>query len=365
MPDSSNTPEIYERVVKIKELPMKTSVTPDSVLLIEDDEDTKQMPVQAFYDLIDDKTTYAMELVRAKLTEVDSYLETVKEATDGLTEAEAERVKAEQQRQQNEADRQNTFNQWSSTINDVWRPEIEDAIEQEAVRQSNETYRTNLFSQWLEMISQWERAEQDRVSAEQDRQSAESDREEAESTRQDNEQDRITQFNNLKIEIQEAIDNANSAGEGASSTIENAINNMQSTINNHIQTSNATINNYITNADKEIDDAIAGMNNSANTAINNANEAATNANNAADKAEQDVANAIADMNATLESILEQIQGGMEVSVPVGTTLFSTSSSTAFFSNCFGGTWVVVGNIDTIVVSSGTALTLYLHRKTAN
>ena len=54
---------------------------------------------------------------------------------------------------------------------------------------------------------------------------------------------------------------------------------------------------------------------------------------------------------------------VKVSVPVGTVLFSTSSSATFFSSCFGGTWTVVGNVDAIVGSSST-LTLYMFRKTA-
>ena len=53
----------------------------------------------------------------------------------------------------------------------------------------------------------------------------------------------------------------------------------------------------------------------------------------------------------------------KVNVPVGTVLFSTSSSATFFSSCFGGTWTVVGNVDAIVGSSST-LTLYMFRKTA-
>ena len=51
-----------------------------------------------------------------------------------------------------------------------------------------------------------------------------------------------------------------------------------------------------------------------------------------------------------------------VPVPVGTVLFSTSSSTTFFNSCFGGTWEIVGNIDAIV-GNGTTLTLYMFRKT--
>ena len=52
-----------------------------------------------------------------------------------------------------------------------------------------------------------------------------------------------------------------------------------------------------------------------------------------------------------------------VPVPVGTVLFSVSSTTTFFNSCFGGTWEVVGNIDAIV-GTGTTLTLYIFRKTA-
>ena len=54
----------------------------------------------------------------------------------------------------------------------------------------------------------------------------------------------------------------------------------------------------------------------------------------------------------------------KVNVPVGTILFSTSSSSTFFSSCFGGTWTVVGNVDAIVGGSST-LTLYMFRKTAS
>lgn len=52
----------------------------------------------------------------------------------------------------------------------------------------------------------------------------------------------------------------------------------------------------------------------------------------------------------------------KVPVPVGTVLFATSSSTTFFNSCFGGTWEIVGNIDAIV-GNGTAITLYLFKKT--
>ena len=135
MPDSSNTPELYERVVKIKELPMKESVTPDSVLLIEDDEDTKQMPVTAFYDLIDNISKQALNMVRAKLEELDSYLENsgldgIADLIKQIEEAEKARVEAEKEREANEQDRESTFNGWKNTFDKTWKPAIEDAIKQ-------------------------------------------------------------------------------------------------------------------------------------------------------------------------------------------------------------------------------------------
>ena len=53
----------------------------------------------------------------------------------------------------------------------------------------------------------------------------------------------------------------------------------------------------------------------------------------------------------------------KVNVPVGTVLFSTSSSATFFSSCFGGTWTVVGNVDASINGKST-LKLYMFRKTA-
>ena len=53
----------------------------------------------------------------------------------------------------------------------------------------------------------------------------------------------------------------------------------------------------------------------------------------------------------------------KVDFPVGTVLWTTSSSATFFSSTCGGTWEVLGNINTIINSS-TTLTLYMHKKKA-
>lgn len=53
----------------------------------------------------------------------------------------------------------------------------------------------------------------------------------------------------------------------------------------------------------------------------------------------------------------------KVPVPVGTVLMATSSTTTFFSSCFGGTWECMGNIDATVGT--TATTFYMFKKTAN
>ena len=53
----------------------------------------------------------------------------------------------------------------------------------------------------------------------------------------------------------------------------------------------------------------------------------------------------------------------KVDVPVGTVMWSTSSSSTFFAATMGGTWEVVGNIDAIIDTS-TSITFYLHKKKA-
>ena len=205
MPDSSNTPEVYERVVKIKELPIKESVTPDSVLLIEDDEDTKQMSVKAFYDLIDNMAAQALSVVKAKMEEVDSMIESsgIKDAAELMKQFQ----EAEEKRKQTEQERQNKFNGWENTIENTWTPSIEDAILKESERQSNEIYRTNKFNEWLQMINQWEVAEQNRVTAEDNRQSAETQRQTNETSRGTEFSNKITEINNLILSVNQAITN--------------------------------------------------------------------------------------------------------------------------------------------------------------
>ena len=51
-----------------------------------------------------------------------------------------------------------------------------------------------------------------------------------------------------------------------------------------------------------------------------------------------------------------------VAMPVGTIMFSTSSTATFFQSTMGGTWEVVGNIQALVGAS-TTLTLYMFKKT--
>lgn len=205
MPDSSNAPEVYERVVKIKELPIKESVTPDSVLLIEDDEDTKQMSVKAFYDLIDNMAAQALSVVKAKMEEVDTLIESsgIKDAAELMKQFQ----EAEEKRKQSEQERQNKFNGWENTIENTWTPSIEDAILKESERQSNEIYRTNKFNEWLQMISQWEVAEQNRVTAEDNRQSAETQRQTNEASRGTEFSNKITEINNLILSVNQAITN--------------------------------------------------------------------------------------------------------------------------------------------------------------
>ncbi len=53
----------------------------------------------------------------------------------------------------------------------------------------------------------------------------------------------------------------------------------------------------------------------------------------------------------------------KVDVPVGTILWSTSSSSTFFKATMGGTWEVLGKIEALVNASSTVV-MYIHKKTA-
>ena len=53
-----------------------------------------------------------------------------------------------------------------------------------------------------------------------------------------------------------------------------------------------------------------------------------------------------------------------INVTVGTVLFSTSTSLTFFQACFGGTWVIDGNVDAIINDGESTVKLYMFRKTA-
>ena len=310
---TSNTPSTlangvtdpFWKTVKIKELPVKESIDKQSVMLIEDNEDTKQMSLSLFFSRLDDLADEALKLVKDKLEAVDSYLEGLglDDIVNEITKAEEERKRAEEERKQNEKDRENTFNGWKDKIDNVWTPAMEDAIKKEAERQSNEEYRIDKFNEWLELIKQWEINEQQR-------QDAEKDRETAEDNREQNEQNRQDIFNNKIVEIN------------------NAITNMNNTINNKIQEITINIDNKL----GEMDDAL-----------------------------KSVQDAIDDMNSRFDEIMDLINSGMKVVAPVGTTLFATSSSPTLFNTCFGGTWEIVGNIDAMP-DGAAAITLYMFRK---
>ena len=121
--------------------------------------------------------------------------------------------------------------------------------------------------------------------------------------------------------------------------INTAITNLQITINAQLTSMQTTINNAISDMEDKIDEESAGLQNTIN-------------------------NAISDMENYFDEIKGLIEAGLKVDVPVGTTLFSTSSTTTFFNVCFGGTWDIVGNIDAIVGGTET-LTLYMFRKISN
>ena len=85
----------FWKTVKIKELPVKESIDKQSVLLIEDNEDTKQMNISILYKAIEDAADQMLEMIRSKLVAVDSFMAEMKKKDEEFTANEEERKKNE------------------------------------------------------------------------------------------------------------------------------------------------------------------------------------------------------------------------------------------------------------------------------
>lgn len=176
-------PEFF-KTIRIKELPVKEEVTKDCVILIEDDQDSKQMSIEVFYNAIERIANQMLEELRAKIAEVDAFMERMYLKEEEYAINEDERKKNNLAFIKDEIERRAQFETWERTWDSIWNPYFDECqarenerIENENIRIDNENNRTTEWSRCTTQITQWEQDEQDRKIAESNREIAEADRE--------------------------------------------------------------------------------------------------------------------------------------------------------------------------------------------
>lgn len=220
----TDTSKIVESVVHIKDLPIMNTIDPSARIIIEDSQDTKQMTMDKFLNLIestvDSKMSTNTILIANKIAQMDGYVKKmddyIKKMNDILSsgnDSEADRNKTFAQMQKEFKELQASYQQISNTWNNQIVPFYNTAVIKETERQSNETYRVQEFQNWStaqDTIENQEAtrqaAEAQRVIAEKKRINAESDRIEAETDRKDAENIRQEYYQKLNS-IMKVTDN--------------------------------------------------------------------------------------------------------------------------------------------------------------
>lgn len=220
----TDTSKIVESVVHIKDLPIMNTIDPSARILIEDSQDTKQMTMDKFLNLIestvDSKISTNTILIANKIAQMDGYVKKmddyIKKMNDILSscnDSEADRTKTFAQMQKEFKELQASYQQISNTWNNQIVPFYNTAVIKETERQSNETYRVQEFQNWSTAQDTMENqeaarqaAEAQRVIAEKKRINAESDRIEAETDRKDAENIRQEYYQKLSS-IMKVTDN--------------------------------------------------------------------------------------------------------------------------------------------------------------
>lgn len=221
----TDTSKIVESVVHIKDLPIMNTIDPSARILIEDSQDTKQMTMDKFLNLIestvDSKMSTNTILIANKIAQMDGYVKKmddyIKKMNDILSsgnDSEADRNKTFAQMQKEFKELQASYQQISNTWNNQIVPFYNTAVIKETERQSNETYRVQEFQNWSTAQDTMENqeatrqaAEAQRVIAEKKRINAESDRIEAETDRKDAENIRQEYYQKLSS-IMKVTDNS-------------------------------------------------------------------------------------------------------------------------------------------------------------
>ena len=162
-------------VIKISQLPEKSSLTRTDYLIVEDTEDSKKIKVGLFEDYIDEQTAAISSSIQDKM---DAATELLNEIQDGEEERklkfsqiqtqEDEYTKNEEIRQDNEEERSSTFAEWET--------QIQTFSEKESSISAAESTRAETFSSWNQTMESYANAESKRVKAEKSRVTAESNR---------------------------------------------------------------------------------------------------------------------------------------------------------------------------------------------
>lgn len=173
----TDTSKIVESVVHIKDLPIMNIIDPSARILIEDSQDTKQMTMDKFLNLIeatvDSKMSTNTILIANKIAQMDGYVKKmddyIKKMNDILSsgnDSEADRNKTFAQMQKEFKELQASYQQISNTWNNQIVPFYNTAVIKETERQSNETYRVQEFQNWSTAQDTMENQEAARQAAE-------------------------------------------------------------------------------------------------------------------------------------------------------------------------------------------------------
>lgn len=235
MTDSNN--ELL-RTIKIAELPVKTSIDRNSVLLIQDSEDTKQMSVGLFWDFVQQVTDNLTKSVNALMVEMTTFLEAMEARDKVIQQNETDRQAAEKDRKIAEQERYEAFEyikrQWEKIVQ-----YYEETIVRENQRIANEQYRQNEWANWTNIQAQWTTNE---------------------SSRQIAEEKRVREFNDIKAQWSSLKKDVEDTKVSLVNRVTDMINECRATetqlttnVNNIIAECNATENTLTTKVNNAID----------------------------------------------------------------------------------------------------------------
>lgn len=269
------------RTIKIAELPVKTNIDRDSVLLIQDNEDTKQMKVALFWDFVQQVTDNLTKSVNALMVEIETFLKAMEARDSIIQQNETQRQANETNRQVSEQERYESF----EYIKRQWDQMVEfynNTIEQEKQRVANELYRKTEWDSWVAIHSQWAKNESSRQEAEAKRvEEFNSIKQEWNILKADITSTKISLANRVTDKINECTATENTLTNNVNSKIAECSETQQQltlNINNAIAECSTTQNRLTATVNAAIAECKSTQN-TLTTSINNSIESCTNATN--------------------------------------------------------------------------------------